>query len=236
MLVMPFWSGSLPGIWKVLAAFWMSALFAFIVPPTIKFEEMSLHVLIIGGVMEFLIGALMGFIVNVFFGGIMLAGQLAGVQMGLGVANLLDPSTSERRSAIAQWMNLLALFLFLEMDGHLMAVRLVATSFEWIPPFSAEFSRFMFFDLVCESGRELFRTGLQIAWPISTMLLSVYVCMGLLAKMAPKMNMMMSAFPITILTGLSFLMVSIYPIHIKMEQVFLKAFYYVEQILIAMRG
>jgi len=157
MLVMPFWRGSLPGPWKALAAFWLSVLFAFIVPPTIKFEEMSLHVLIVGGVMEFLIGALMGFVFDVFLGGIMLAGQLAGVQMGLGVANLLDPSTSESRSAIAQWMNLLALFLFLEMDGHLAAVKMVAVSFEWIPPFSAEISRFMFFDLVEWPGGE--RTG-----------------------------------------------------------------------------
>ena len=236
VFVMPLWRGSFPGIWKVLAAVWMCVLFSFIVPPTVMPEKITMRLLILGGAMEFMVGAIMGFLVQVFLGAIILAGQLAGVQMGLGVAQLLDPTTSENRSAVSQWFNLLAMCLFIQMDGHLLTVRIVARSFEWIPPFSANLFNFSFYNLVIDSGEALFRLGLHIAWPFSLLLLSVYLCLGLLARMAPQINMLMSGFPITVSTGLFILMKSVYSMNLRIERILKDAYYLVEQVLLAMRG
>ncbi len=236
VFVMPLWRGAFPNKWKVLAAVWMSVLFSFIVPPSAMPEKVTTRLLILGGAQEFMIGALMGFVVQVFLGGIKLAGQLAGVQMGLGVAQLLDPATSENRSAISQWFNILAMCLFIQMDGHLLTIRIVARSFEWIPPFSAALVKFNFFGLVVDGGTALFRTGFHIAWPFSLLLLSVYTCLGLLNRMAPQINMLMSSFPITVSTGLFILMKSVYSLNLRIERVLKEAYYFVEQVLMTMRG
>ena len=180
-------------------------------------------------------GALIGFLVRLFLAAVTLAGQLAGFQMGLAIANVIDPATSDRYTIIAQLLNLIAMFVFVEMDGHLMAVRVLATSFEWLPPFSAALGGEVFHDMVFSGGKEMFRLALQIGWPISLALLLVYLSMALLSRVAPQINMLMVGFPITISVGLIVIMIGIPTLTLEMERMFQDAFFAVERLLAALR-
>lgn len=235
LFVLPLWSGRLPMVWKLSGAVWLSVLFAHVVPPHALPETIGLKVIVIGGIQEFLTGALLGFLVRLFFAAVTLAGQLAGFQMGLAIANVIDPATSDRYTIVAQLLNLLAMFVFLEMDGHLMAVRVLATSFEWLPPFSAAFGGEIFHDLVFSGGREMFRIALQIGWPISLALLLVYLSMALLARVAPQINMLMVGFPITISVGLIVIAIGVPTFTLAMERMFQDAFLALERVLMALR-
>jgi len=236
LFVFPLWSGSLPMVWKLSGAVWLSVLFSHVVPPEALPETLGLKVVVIGGIQEFLTGALLGFLVRLFLAAVTLAGQLAGFQMGLAIANVIDPATSDRYTIIAQLMNLIAMFVFLEMDGHLMAVRVVAKSFEWLPPFSADLGGEVFHDLVFSGGKEMFRLALQIGWPISLALLLVYLSMALLSRVAPQINMLMVGFPITISVGLIVIMIGIPTLTLTMERMFQDAFFAVERLLAALRA
>ena len=236
LFVFPLWSGSLPMVWKLSGAVWLSVLFSHVVPPEALPETLGLKVVVIGGIQEFLTGALLGFLVRLFLAAVTLAGQLAGFQMGLAIANVIDPATSDRYTIIAQLMNLIAMFVFLEMDGHLMAVRVVAKSFEWLPPFSADLGGEVFHDLVFSGGKEMFRLALQIGWPISLALLLVYLSMALLSRVAPQINMLMVGFPITISVGLVVIMVGMPTLTLTMERMFQDAFFAVERLLAALRA
>ena len=223
-------------VWKLSGAIWLSVLFAHVVPPEALPETLGLKVLVIGGIQEFIAGALLGFLVRLFLAAVALAGQLAGFQMGLAIANVIDPATSDHHTIIAQLLNLIAMFVFLEMDGHLMAVRVVARSFEWIPPFSASLGGEVFQDLVFSGGKEMFRVALQIGWPVSLALLLVYLSMALLSRVAPQINMLMVGFPITISVGLIVIMIGIPTLTVAMEQMFQDAFFAVERLLAALRA
>ena len=223
-------------VWKLSGAIWLSVLFGHVVPLEALPETLTLKVLVIGGIREFLTGALLGFLVRLFLAAVTLAGQLAGFQMGLAIANVIDPATSDRYTIIAQLLNLMAMFVFLEMDGHLMAVRVVATSFEWLPPFSAALSGEVFHDLVSSGGKEMFRLALKIGWPVSLALLLVYLSMALLARVAPQINMLMVGFPITISIGLVVITIGIPTFTLAMERMFQDAFFAVERLLAALRG
>ena len=236
LFVFPLWSGSLPMVWKLSGAVWLSVLFSHVVPPEALPETLGLKVVVIGGIQEFLTGALLGFLVRLFLAAVTLAGQLAGFQMGLAIANVIDPATSDRYTIIAQLMNLIAMFVFLEMDGHLMAVRVVAKSFEWLPPFSADLGGEVFHDLVFSGGKEMFRLALQIGWPISLALLLVYLSMALLSRVAPQINMLMVGFPITISVGLVVIMIGMPTLTLTMERMFQDAFFAVERLLAALRA
>ena len=235
LFVLPLWSGRVPMVWKLSGAVWLSVLFGHVVPPEALPETIGLKVIVIGGIQEFLTGALLGFLVRLFLAAVTLAGQLAGFQMGLAIANVIDPATSDRYTIVAQLLNLLALFVFLEMDGHLMAVRVLATSFEWLPPFSAALGAEVFHDLVHSGGKEMFRLALQIGWPISLALLLVYLSMALLARVAPQMNMLMVGFPITISMGLIVIAIGVPTFTLTMERMFQDAFFAMERLLSALR-
>lgn len=236
LFALPLWSGQLPVLWKLAAAVWLSVLFSFVVPATGLPEEPGLKWLVVGGIEEFLTGALLGFLMRLFLAAVALAGQLAGFQMGLAIANVIDPTTSDQHTIIAQLLNLLALFVFLEMDGHLMAVRVLARSFEWIPPFSARVGGEAFFDLVRFGGEEMFRLALKISWPISLGLLLVYLSMALLARVAPQINLLMVGFPITISVGLIIITLSIPSFSLGMERMFQDAVGSMERLLAALRA
>jgi len=236
VMVLPLWSGEIPGDFRVGAAIWMSVLFSFVVTPASLPSTPHAAGIVTGAALEFCTGALLGFFMRVILAAIALGGQLAGFQMGLAIANVIDPATSAQYSMIAQWLNLLALFVFLEMDGHLMAVRIVAKSFEWIPPYAADLHASIFYDVVAEGGRQMFRLAFRLAWPISLTLLMVYLSLGLLARAAPQINMLMVGFPITISMGLIMFALSATSFSTHMERVFLDGFHTAEQMLAAMRS
>jgi flagellar biosynthetic protein FliR len=235
LFALPLWSGSLPVAWKLSAAVWLSVLFSFVVPVEILPAQLDLKGIVIGGMQEFLTGLLLGFLMRLFLAAVTLAGQLAGFQMGLAIANVIDPATSDRYTIVAQFLNLLALFVFLEMDGHLMAVGILAKSFEWLPPFSASITGEVFHDLVLSGGKEMFSLALQIGWPVSLALLLVYLAMALLVRVAPQMNMLMVGFPITISVGLIAILLGVPPFTLAMEHMFQDAAVALERLLAALR-
>jgi len=113
LFALPLWSGSLPTVWKLSGAVWLSVLFSQVVPPEVLPETLGLKVLVIGGIQELLTGALIGFLIRLFLAAVSFAGQLAGFQMGLAIANVIDPATSDRYTIVAQLLNLIAVFVFL---------------------------------------------------------------------------------------------------------------------------
>jgi flagellar biosynthetic protein FliR len=235
LFAMPLWSGRVPVPWKLSAAIWLSVLFSYVVPVHASLDTLGLEGIVVGGIREFLVGALLGFLVRLFLAAVTLAGQLAGFQMGLAIANVIDPATSDRYTIVAQLMNLLSLFVFLEMDGHLMGVRILAKSFEWFPPFTIAMSGETFYDLVLLGGGRMYQLALQIGWPISLALLLVYLSMALLVRVAPQINMLMVGFPITISVGLIVIMLGIPSFTLAMERIFEEAFLYTERLLAALR-
>jgi flagellar biosynthetic protein FliR len=130
-----------------------------------------------------------------------MAGQLAGIQMGIGLSNLIDPQTQEHITSLAQWMNLLALLIFLSIDGHHMLIRAVAESFAVLPigggvPSPAGFG------MVVDLAGGLFVVALKIAAPVLVLLLLVNAAMGLLAKLIPQLNVFIVGFPLNVAAGL----------------------------------
>ena len=61
-------------------------------------------------------------------------GQLVGIQMGFGIASLIDPQSNTSMTVIAQWQQLLALLLFLALDVHHLLIRALLDGLRAAPP------------------------------------------------------------------------------------------------------
>lgn len=150
---------------------------------------------------ETLVGFTIGLVAQLTFGAVQMAGQLAGIQMGIGLANLIDPQTQEHITSLAQWQNLLALLIFLSIDGHHMLIRAVADSFV-VLPLGGGLPSAGGFGIVLDLAAGLFVVALKIAAPVLVLLLLVNAAMGVLAKLIPQLNVFIVGFPLNVAAGL----------------------------------
>src|SRR5574340_1511042 len=69
-------------------------------------------------IQQVIIGVAMGFTMRLIFTAVEMAGELAGLQMGLGFASFYDPVNASHTPVIAQWMGIIAILAFLSINGH----------------------------------------------------------------------------------------------------------------------
>lgn len=168
---------------------------------------------------EMLIGSLIGFSIRVVFAAIDVAGELAGMQMGLSFAILYDPQTAGQTPVITNFLTLIAMLVFLASNGHLLIISLLAESYELLPisatPFAADSLR-----TVVASGTILFSLGLMMAMPIIAALLITNIGLGILTRVAPTLNLFAVGFVVTLVSGFVILSLSMPYIGAAFERLF----------------
>jgi flagellar biosynthetic protein FliR len=150
---------------------------------------------------ELVVGIMIGLTAKLVFSSFEMAGQLAGMQMGYSMANVLDPQTSSQLSVMAQFYNIFAIFLFFTLDIHLIFISGLIESFKIIPPYGATLTGPLF-NGVLSISTELFIVALKLAAPVSIAVLLANLGMGIVARTVPQLNVFVVGFPITIGVGL----------------------------------
>jgi flagellar biosynthetic protein FliR len=153
-------------------------------------------------VQQVLIGLTMGFAARVVFAAIEFAGEIVGLQMGLNFASFFDPMSGGQVTAVSRFYGTTAAWLFIVMNGHLMLTAAVLHSFESFPV-SAQPLGFLHEIQPQTWGAELFKLGLWVSLPVVAMLSLVNMVMGLIARVAPQMNIFTIGFPVTLAVGLT---------------------------------
>ncbi len=160
----------------------------------------------VGG--EVLIGIAVGYVATLLFEAVQLAGELAGVQMGFGIVNVIDPLTSVQVSLVGQFKFMLAVLLFLAVNGHRVIVEAIGQSFQVIPP-----GRFVFETGIGQHFVGLFGQMLviavKLAAPVLVALLLASFAEGIIARTVPQINIFIVGFGIRIAFGIFILMLSV---------------------------
>jgi flagellar biosynthetic protein FliR len=121
--------------------------------------------------------------------------------MGLNFAGFFDPATGSQGTATARFFGTLVAFLFVVTNGHLMLIQALAASFHAFP---VGLEPFAFLRMAQPQvwGAEIFRIGLWVALPVMALLLFVNLTLGVIARVAPQLNVFSIGFPITVTVGL----------------------------------
>ena len=93
-----FESPTIPVLFKAGLAFGVSLLLLPVVDLEAVSGQPGLLAFIVGAISEVIMGLMIGLMVRILFAGVVLAGHLVGYQMGLAMANIMDPTTSEQGS------------------------------------------------------------------------------------------------------------------------------------------
>ena len=152
---------------------------------------------------EAMIGIILGFFLNIVFAVFQVAGQFFSLQMGFGASQVFDPLAQIEIPLMGQFLNIAGMFTFLVISGaHKLLLVGVYQSFQSIQAVDLVAGRSYLLPLFLRSLGELFVNALTISFPILGTLLLISVTMGLLAKAAPQMNLLMMGFPVAIGTAL----------------------------------
>jgi flagellar biosynthetic protein FliR len=164
----------------------------------------SLGGLAIGAIGEILIGITIGMTVNLIFIGLQIAGQISGYQMGLAIAQVMDPAEGEQVPLLAQFYQLFAFLMFLALNAHHWFVMALAESFQLVPPLGFKISGTLIEQLLQVAGN-MFVIAIKVGAPVIAALLLTSIAFGLIARTVPQMNVLFVAMPLKIIIGLLFI-------------------------------
>ena len=121
-------------------------------------------------VTQFLIGAAMGFTMQIVFAAVEAAGDFIGLSMGLGFATFFDPHSNGATPVMGRFLNAIAMLAFLAVDGHLQVFAALAASFQSLPV-SADLLHAPGWRTLAAFGATVFEMGLLLALPVVAALL-----------------------------------------------------------------
>ncbi len=157
---------------------------------------------------EILLGLLAGMAVRLVFEGVQLAGQIVGYQMGMAIAEVIDPASEDQVALLSQFNTLFATLIFLTINGHHAVIRSLVESYALVPPLGFQVNGPVMERLIRLSA-EVFVVGLKAGAPIIVALMLSTVSFGLVARTVPQMNIFIVSMPLSIGVGLLFLGLSL---------------------------
>ncbi|MBN8771228.1 MAG: flagellar biosynthetic protein FliR [Thiobacillus sp.] len=200
MVAPVFGHSSVPRRVKIGLGVFIALIIAPTLPPMPDVGLGSWHGLFIL-IQQLLIGMAIGFIMRIVFAAVEAAGEIVGLQMGLGFASFFDPQSAGQTIVISQFFNLLASLLFLAVNAHLLLLGILVESFKSLPISPQPLSTAGFYS-VANYGSVVFSVGLQLALPLIAILLMTNLALGILTRSAPQLNIFAIGFPITLGVGL----------------------------------
>ncbi|MDQ0045420.1 flagellar biosynthetic protein FliR [Variovorax boronicumulans] len=157
--------------------------------------------LLLAAMRELALGATFGLGILLAFGAFSVAGQLLDVQLGFGMAQIVDPVTHRPIPVLTSAFNYLAVLVFFILNGHHALLRGIAYSLEKFP-LGASWSMGYAVAPVLKQAAGLFSLGFALVAPVVFCILLVEFALGVIGRNLPQMNMFAMGIPIKIVVGL----------------------------------
>jgi flagellar biosynthetic protein FliR len=187
----------------------LAIILAIILIPSVAQSEIpqidSIWLLGLLAVKEMLVGFIIGLFFTLLFIGIRMAGNIVGYQIGLMIANVLDPETNSNVSIAGEFWYIVGVLIFLAIDGHHAIISAFNDSYQLVP--------IGFFNFYGHAGELLikftsyaFVIAIKLAAPVMITLFLTTVSLGVVARTVPQMNIFIVGIPIKI--GVGFLVMA----------------------------
>ena len=161
---------------------------------------------------EVLAGLLLGYVFYLFFAVAQISGAFVDLQMGFGMANIIDPMTGVSAPLTGNFKYFLLLAVFLAMNGHHYMLSALMDSYEWLPMAGDLYAAIAAGGLTEQLAKTVattFLLGFQLAAPVLVAMFLTDVGLGFLAKTAPQFNVFVIGLSLKILVGLMVMLVSL---------------------------
>lgn len=173
------------------------------------------------GVIEFAIivlkegitGLLIGFAANICNSIVLLSGKIIDMEIGLAMMDVFDPSSNQQVAITGQFYNYLIMMLLIITNMHHYILRALIDSYQVIPVNGTVFQWDHLLETMTTYMVDLMVIGFRVVLPIFATSMILNCILGIMAKVAPQMNMFAVGIQLKILLGFTimFLTISLLP-------------------------
>lgn len=206
MSMMVIGTQSVPARIRAALALALTVMVLPILPAMPKVDLFSLNGFYLSA-QESMIGIIIGFVTRMFFQIFVIGGQLVAMQSGLGFASLVDPVNGLNVPVVSQFYLMLATLLFVIFNGHVFMIELIVHSFTSLPV--GQGIRLPNIQAIVDWGGIMFSGALLMALAAALSLLMINLAFGVMTRAAPQLNLFALGFPITMVTGLVIIWVTL---------------------------
>lgn len=183
-----------------LSIYLAAIVFYSISVPTLQYDNIIEYSILV--VKEALAGAIMGLFANIAYYILNFAGQMLDMQIGFSMMNELDPITGVTSTISANFYSYLVLIIMMISNLHLYFLKAVLKSYDTVQIGAVNLNP-QLYKVMVQFIVDYFVIGFRIIIPVFAAILMVDTILGILAKMAPQLNMFVIGMQIKIFVGLA---------------------------------
>ena len=150
---------------------------------------------------QIITGLILGYISNLVFQAVKLAGAWMDLHAGFSMVTVLDPNSHTTSTLLGNFSYFIALVFFFIIDGHHILIRMLVESVNIIPIGKTIVYQGTLMG-VMHTIFSYFTLGVKIAIPLVLILVITDVCLGLISRSVPSIPVMIFGMPIKNVLGL----------------------------------
>lgn len=196
-----FGSQSTPVAIRVMTCMAISGALTLTIGPKIGAPPSDMYSFVMAIGHEVVAGLLIGTFMSLVLQAAQMAGALIDTQMGLGMSQIMNPVNGISSTVISQFKYMLAVVIFLSMNGHHLMLQAFVKSYSDMPGVTMDTLPALkdgFVGLITQ----LSLLGLQMAAPVLGVSLVVDAALGIINKAVPQMQVVQVGMPAKIVIGM----------------------------------
>jgi flagellar biosynthesis protein FliR len=197
---------AIPSIARIFIAFVVAYLTFLTIDKSKIIIDVNFISLAMNAVKEIITGLIMGYALNFIFWGISYAGYLIGFDMGLMMAEVMDPSQETSNNVVGEVIFYSSTIIFILINGHHHLITALVSSFKIIPIAKYTANKPVV-DLITRYAFGTFTIALKVAAPLMVSFLLIHIAEGIISKVIPSIQIISVTPPLKIGLGLVFMAV-----------------------------
>ena len=153
------------------------------------------------------VGLALGFVLQLAFAAPVIAAEVIGGAMGMGMAASVDPASGVQSPALGEYFRVVLTLIFFALGAHLQWLSLLVESYRTFPPGQSWLGDDRFAQ-IAGFAAEMFATAVAMALPVTLVLLLVQFATGVISRSAPALNLFAVGLPAGVLAGIAALLAS----------------------------
>lgn len=152
-------------------------------------------------IVELMIGIIIGYMTSICIYILNFAGQVIDMEIGFSMVNVMNPNANMSTTVTGTLYTYFVMLVLLSTDMYRYILSAMIDAFQYIPVGQGVF-RIGIYSIMVTFIRDYFTIGFRIVLPMFAAALIVNIVLGVLAKVAPQMNMFVIGLQLKVFIGL----------------------------------
>ncbi|MEG8945586.1 flagellar biosynthetic protein FliR [Rosettibacter firmus] len=183
----------------ILAKIFLALIIAYITFLTINKTsinvDLNLVSLVVYSIRELITGLIIGYVINFIFWGVSYAGTYIGFDMGLMLAEVMNPMEEIQNNIIGEILYYTTILVFLLINGHHYVISGVVASFNVIPIGKYVINSAVYL-LLIKYSFVVFIVAIKIASPIIVSFFLIHIAESIIARVIPQIQIIFVSQPL----------------------------------------